>query len=82
MTNYFSDSDKTQQVIQAEREWLDAHLRLDVSALDRLMADEYTQVNSQGELIGKQQILNSFQSGNGTGRKPRAMNIRSGYTEM
>ena len=63
MINSYSDSDKSQQVIQAEREWLDAHLRLDVSALDRLMADEYTQVNSQGELIGKLQILNSFQAG-------------------
>lgn len=52
-----------EQVIQAEREWLEAHLRLDTSALERLMADEYTQVTPRGELLGKQKILESFQTG-------------------
>src|SRR3954449_35200 len=58
-----SDEEKVQQVSQAERTWLQAHQHLDVALLDQLMADEYTQVNSQGELVGKQQVLASFLSG-------------------
>ena len=30
-----------EEVLQAERDWLLAHLRLDVQALDRLMAPKY-----------------------------------------
>jgi len=56
-------TDPIEQVIQAEREWLEAHLRLDTSALERLMADEYTLVTPHGELLGKKQVLESFQSG-------------------
>ena len=63
MAGFHSDSDRVPQVIQAERAWLEAHLKLDISALDSLMADEYTQVNRQGELIGKQQVIASFRTG-------------------
>jgi len=56
-------SKRIQQVIQAERAWLKAHLEIDIAALDRLMADEYIQVNSRGEIIPKHQALASFQGG-------------------
>ena len=59
-----NDPDRIKQLIQAERAWLEAHLRLDISALDRLMAAEYKQVNSRGELITKQEALASFRAGN------------------
>ncbi len=54
---------KIQQVIEAEREWLKAHLELDVEALARLMADEYVQVNDSGQLVSKSQVLASFSGG-------------------
>jgi ketosteroid isomerase-like protein len=57
------DADMVQQVIQAERAWLQAHLQLDTALLDNLMADEYTQVNSHGALVSKQEVLASFLSG-------------------
>jgi len=57
-------SDPAAQVIEAERQWLDAHLKLDLVLLDRLMADEYLQVNDRGELLNKQQVVASFKSGN------------------
>jgi hypothetical protein len=60
MSNVFSDAEATQGVIRAEREWLEAHLRLDVVALARLMGDEYQQTNDRDELLGKQQVLASF----------------------
>ena len=66
MSNIFSDAEATQGVVQAEREWLEAHLALDVVALARLMGDEYQHINAQGEVRGKQQVLASFDSGSRT----------------
>ena len=57
------DSDAMQQVIQAERAWLQAHVQRDTAVLDHLMANEYTQVDSHGRLVGKQEVLASFLSG-------------------
>jgi ketosteroid isomerase-like protein len=52
-----------EQVLRAEREWLLAHLRLDVQALDRLMAPEYLQIDARGRAVSKEQVLESFRSG-------------------
>ena len=57
------DADTVQQVIQAERAWLQAHLQLDTMLLDHLMADEYTQINSHGARVTKPEVLASFLSG-------------------
>jgi ketosteroid isomerase-like protein len=51
------------QVLRAEREWLLAHLRLDVQALDRLMAPECIQIDARGRAVSKEEVLGSFQSG-------------------
>ena len=51
------------QVLRAEREWLLAHLRLDVRALDRLMAPEYSQIDDKGRIVSKEQVLASLRSG-------------------
>lgn len=52
-----------EEVLRAEREWLSAHLRLDVPALERLMAPDYVQVDGGGRLVGKEEVLASFRSG-------------------
>ncbi|HLL97935.1 MAG TPA: nuclear transport factor 2 family protein [Rubrobacteraceae bacterium] len=52
-----------ERVLRAEREWLLAHLRLDVDALDRLMAPDYSQIDDRGRVVGKEQVLASFRSG-------------------
>jgi ketosteroid isomerase-like protein len=54
---------KIQAVIQAERDWLKAHLELDLAQLERMMADEYTQVSNTGQLLDKSQVLATFQTG-------------------
>jgi len=52
------------EVRKAQDDLIDAYLRRDVGALDRLLADEYTFVNDDsGGLADKQQILASFGSG-------------------
>src|SRR3954468_22453061 len=57
------DKAAVQQVLQAERDWLNAFRQLDVVALARMMADEYMQVGSRGQLVSKQEVLASLRSG-------------------
>jgi ketosteroid isomerase-like protein len=52
-----------EQVLRAEREWVLAHLRLDVRALDRLMAPEYAQIDDRGRVVSKERVLASLGSG-------------------
>ncbi len=52
-----------QEVLGAEREWLEAHRRLDVPALDRLMAPDYAQIDASGRVVGREEVLASFRSG-------------------
>src|SRR5215831_4352266 len=54
------------EVLLAERAWLEAHLRLDLLALEHLMADEFTQVGSSGALLRKSDVLASLASGKRT----------------
>jgi len=39
------------------------HLRLDVAALDALMAPDYAQIDAAGRIVGREEILASFRSG-------------------
>ena len=55
--------DASEQVLLAEREWLLAHLQLDILALDRLMDSDYLQIDARGDAVGKEQVLASFRSG-------------------
>ena len=53
----------TQEVRQVEREWVEAHRQLDVSTLERLMADDYFVIRSDGSVAGKQEDLDSYRAG-------------------
>jgi ketosteroid isomerase-like protein len=55
--------DAVEQVLLAEREWLLAHLQLDVAALDRLMDPDYLQIDAGGDKVTKEQVLASLRSG-------------------
>ena len=55
--------DSVEQVLVAEREWLLAHLHLDISVLDRLMDSDYLQIDAGGDALDKEQVLSSFRSG-------------------
>ena len=46
-----------------EREWLLAHLHLDIPALERLMDPDYLQIDAGGDTVDKEQVLASFRSG-------------------
>jgi ketosteroid isomerase-like protein len=55
--------DAVEQVLVAEREWLLAHLHLDIPALERLMDPDYLQIAPGGDTVNKEQVLASFRSG-------------------
>ncbi len=62
-TQDLGDKQTIQQVIAAEQAWLHAHLRGDVTLLERLMAAEYLQITDTGGMRTKADVLASFQSG-------------------
>ena len=53
---------KIEEVLDAERAWLEAHRQLDVNALTQLMAEEYTIIRPDGQVVGKQEALGSYRS--------------------
>ncbi len=46
-----------QEVRQLDREWLEAMVRRDATALERLLADAYTMIDPSGEVIDKAQEI-------------------------
>ena len=51
------------EVMQAERAWVEAHRRLDVATLDRLMAEDYFIIHSDGSVAGNEEDLATYRSG-------------------
>lgn len=51
------------EVVQTEREWVEAHRQLDIAALERMMADEYKHIRADGVVVGKAEDLASYQTG-------------------
>jgi ketosteroid isomerase-like protein len=58
-----ADDHTVEEIMATEKAWVQAHLDLDLEALDRIMADEYLAVGASGELIDKQETLASYGSG-------------------
>lgn len=52
-----------QEVLQVEAAWLQALLTLDLDAMDHILADDYTQITSNGDVISKRELLASFEGG-------------------
>lgn len=52
-----------EQVRQLQAELIDAYIHHDITALDRLLADDYTFTNEHGEVETKDQVLSNFKTG-------------------
>lgn len=52
------------EVIEAERRWIQAHRDLDIVALENLLAEDYVQIRPDGSVVGKLAVLESYRSGN------------------
>jgi len=51
-------------LLETERKWAAAHLRLDLDMLEDILSDQYRQIQSDGTVIGKNELLASYRSGN------------------
>ena len=51
-------------LIETERKWAAAHLDLDLEMLEAILWDQYRQIQSDGSVIGKEELLASYRSGN------------------
>lgn len=51
------------EIFQLEEAWRNAVLKADISALDALLADDYTAITANGTLQSKQQTLDNLRSG-------------------
>lgn len=60
MTETLSDADaltEEARLLRLDREWNEAYPRLDVGALDRIIADDWLAIDGAGLLITKRQLL-------------------------
>ncbi len=53
-------SSREKEILRAEEEWLQAHLDLDIAALDRLMHSDYRIVKADGTIWDKARALASY----------------------
>jgi len=51
------------QIIAAEEQLADAHVRMDIDLIDRLLHPEYVIIQSGGIVETKKQVLDSYRSG-------------------
>ncbi len=58
-----SNDRSVEEVIAAERRWVQAHRDLDLEALEDMLDDDYVQIRADGSVIGKQEALESYRSG-------------------
>ena len=58
-----SKSQSKKEIIKAERCWVQAHLDLDLEIIESMLAEDYTQIRSDGTVAGKQETLESYRNG-------------------
>ena len=58
-----SNDRSVEEVIAAERRWVQAHHDLDLEALEDMLDEDYVQIRADGSVIGKQEALESYRSG-------------------
>ena len=50
-------------LLETERKWAAAHLSLDLDMLEDILSDQYRQIQSDGTVIGKEELFFSYRSG-------------------
>ncbi|HKZ42355.1 MAG TPA: DUF4440 domain-containing protein [Candidatus Hodarchaeales archaeon] len=50
------------EVIQTERAWVEAHRRLDPTVIEKILSEDYQQIQGDGKVIGKKEVLRSYSS--------------------
>ncbi len=55
---------KSQQIIERDLEWAQAHKDLDLKLIDDILSADFQQIQGDGSSIGKSELLSSYGSGN------------------
>lgn len=51
------------EIIAVEQAWAAAHRNLDLDRIEHILSDQYRQVQADGSVIGKDELLASYRSG-------------------
>ena len=51
------------EVLDVERAWVAAHRSLDLDVLSSILSEDYRQIQSDGTVIGRTELLDSYRSG-------------------
>ena len=57
------EADRIAEVLDVERSWVAAHRSLDLDILSSILSEDYRQIQSDGSVIGKDELLTSYRSG-------------------
>jgi ketosteroid isomerase-like protein len=57
------DHKTIEEVIRTERRWVQAHRDLDVKAIESILSADYAQIQTDGSVKGKEDVINSYRSG-------------------
>lgn len=58
-----NDSKLIKEVLNVERRWVEAHRNLDLESIRDMLADDYRQIQADGTVIGKDELIQSYRSG-------------------
>ena len=51
------------EVLSVEDQWVAAHNPLDIDVLSRILDESYRQIQPDGSVVGREELLNSYRSG-------------------
>ena len=51
------------EIIAVEQAWAEAHRTLDLKSIENILSDQYRQVQVDGKVIGKDELIASYRSG-------------------
>jgi ketosteroid isomerase-like protein len=52
------------ELLRRERAWVKAHLDMDLNVIEEILDEEYAQLNFDGTITGKEDLIESYKSGN------------------
>ncbi len=59
-----TDQALVQQIINLDQEWAQAHLTLDLGSIANILSDDFQQIQADGSITDKRELLDSYASGN------------------
>lgn len=51
------------EILAIEQRWVQAHRELDVDAIEQILSDDFQQIEPEGRVTGKADLLDSYRSG-------------------